>query len=186
AACLVGLHDLAHRREDARGNALDEQSLTEFVKIGEGLAAQIARRPCQHVPESHPAEPVPHRRLDDPQHLADPRLPASDPVVCVCCRGEPGDQRAGEIEERPDLRAGRACVDLRDWICCRRLRAHRYQAYVAAYRPRPVTSGISSAVRMPGGPATTSGMAFTIRPAAARMAAQLWSPLRLVGQMSMA
>jgi len=84
---------------------------------------------------------------------------------------KPVDQRAVEIEERPDLRTGRACADLRDRICCRRLRAHRAQAYVAAYRPRPVTSGISSVVRMPGSAATTSGMAFTIRLAAARMAA---------------
>ena len=114
--CLMCLHDLAHAGKDPRGNALDEQSLAEHVEFGQRLTAQITRRPCQQVLESHPAEPVPHRRLDDPQHLADPRLPAPDAVACMSCRSEPVHERAVEIEERPDLRAGRARADLRDRI----------------------------------------------------------------------
>lgn len=47
-----------------------------------------------------------------------------------------------------------------------------------------LTSGRSSVVRIPGGAATTAGMALTIRPAAPEIAAWLWSPSLLVGQMS--
>ena len=50
--------------------------------------------------------------------------------------------------------------------------------------PLPVSSGRSSVVRMPGAAATTSGIEFTIRAAAARMAAYGAPPLRLVGTMS--
>jgi hypothetical protein len=45
--------------------------------------------------------------------------------------------------------------------------------YGAAYSPVPVISGRSSVVLIPGGAATTAGMAFTIRPAAATIAAWL-------------
>ena len=58
--------------------------------------------------------------------------------------------------------------------------------YGAEYNATSETSGRSSVVRMPGGAAITAGMAFTMRPAAPAMAAWLWSPLLLVGQMSTA
>ena len=45
--------------------------------------------------------------------------------------------------------------------------------YGAAYTPLPVMSGRSSVVLMPGGAAITVGMEFTIRPAAATIAAWL-------------
>ncbi len=50
--------------------------------------------------------------------------------------------------------------------------------------PRPVGSGRSSVVAMPGAAARTSGIAFTIRPHAATIAAWLWSPCSLLGMLS--
>ena len=48
-----------------------------------------------------------------------------------------------------------------------------------------MTSGRSSVVRMPGGAATTAGMALTTRIAVATRPAWLWSPLGLLKQTSM-
>ena len=163
--------EIALEATKARGDALDKQPLAEHVEFGQRFTPQITRGPRHQPLELHPAESISHGRLDDPNHLADPRLPAPDAVAGMSCRSEPVHERAIEIEERPNLRAWRARADLRDRIRGRRLRAHCAPAYLAAYRPRPVTSGRSSVLRMPGGAATTSGMAFTIRPAAARMAA---------------
>src|SRR5262249_46854423 len=171
AAPLVRLHDLAHERKDTRRNAFDEQSLAQLVQFGQRFTTQVTRSPCEQMLEPHPAQPVPHRSLDDTQHLADPRLPAPDAVARMGSGSESVHERAIEIEEGPDLRAGRAHADLGDLVCGGRLDGHREQAYFAVYKPCPVTSGISSVVRMPAGAATTSGMAFTIRPAAARIAA---------------
>ena len=117
---LVRSHDLAHEGKDPRRNAFDEQSLAKLVEFGQRFTAQITGSPGQQVLEPHPAEPVPHRRLDDTQHLADPRLPAPDAVAGVGGGSEPVHERAIEVEERPDLRAGRACGDLRDRIRCGR------------------------------------------------------------------
>ena len=99
--------------------------------------------------ETHPAEPVPHRCLDDAQYLADTRLPAPDSVAGMRGGGESVHQGAVEIEECTDF--GTRCTrgDLRSWVLCHGLRGHRAPAYVAAYRPFPVTSGISRVVRMP-------------------------------------
>ena len=124
--------DLAHRREDACGDTFDEYSFADVVEVGEGFAPQIAGRSGQQVLEPHPAESVPHRRLDDAEHLTDTRLPAPDAVAGMRGGRETVHQGAVEVEERTDLRARSARGDLRDRVLCQRLRGHRAPAYFAA------------------------------------------------------
>src|SRR5260370_41635695 len=94
------------------------------MEFGQGCALEIASRPGHEPRELHLSESVSHRRLDAPEHLADPRLPAPNSVTGMRGCGKPVDQRAVQIEEGPDLRAGRARADLRDRIRRRRQRTH--------------------------------------------------------------
>ena len=80
-AGLVRLDDLTHQRIHPLGHLLGVQPLADLVEFGQRLAAQISRRPHQQPLELHAPQLVAQRGLDDAQHLADPGLPAADPVA---------------------------------------------------------------------------------------------------------
>jgi hypothetical protein len=105
-----------HTRIEAGRNAIHKQTLTELVKRCERFTTQIARAANDELLEFHAAEPIPHHGLDDSQDLADPGLPAPNPVTGMSRRGEPGDQRPVQVEERADPASSWTCLDLGDGI----------------------------------------------------------------------
>ena len=111
---LMRVHDRPHARKNARRDAVDEQSLTDLFQLREGFAAQVAGTPHHQPFELHPAEPITHHGFGDAEDLADPGLPASDPITRVSRRGEAGNQSAVEVEEGAHLGARRIGGDLRE------------------------------------------------------------------------
>jgi hypothetical protein len=116
SAVLMRLHDLAHVRVDAWGNAFHEQSGTQLVELGDRLPAQITRSPRDELLKLHATESIPQRGFHDSQELANPGLPTPDSIADVRRCGEAVNQRAVQVEERPDPWSGRTGADLRDGI----------------------------------------------------------------------
>ena len=89
-----------------------EQELAQLFEFGQRLAAQISTRPLQQVRELHPPEPVPQCGLHGPGQFTEAGLPMADSMTQVDGGGETLDERAVQIEERADVRAGGSGGDL--------------------------------------------------------------------------
>ena len=106
-------HDPPHVLVDARLDVPGEQGLAQLLEFGQRFAAQIPTRPLQQVRELHPPEPVPKCGLDGAGQFTEAGLPMPDSMAQVHGGGETLDERAVQIEERADVRAGGSGGDLR-------------------------------------------------------------------------
>lgn len=110
----VGPHDLAHLRIDPADDLLHEQAFGEFVDVGDGVAAQHPGTLADEVLEFRAAQLVIEPRLHHADELADRHLPAPEAILRHHHTGEPGHERAVEVEEGTYLRALWRCLDLGD------------------------------------------------------------------------
>ena len=111
AALHVRVHQVAHLRVDPLLYLLGEQSLADLLQIAERTAPQRLGCPADQILELHAAELVLETGGDHADQLTDAHVAAAHPLAGEDHRGKAGDQRAVEIEERPDLRSRRAGHD---------------------------------------------------------------------------
>ena len=114
AAGHVSADEFTHLGIDAAHDLLHEEPLGQFVDVGEGIAAQHAGALADEVLEFGAAELMVEAGLHHADELPDRHLAAAQPVLRHDHAGEPGDQRAVEIEECADLGSRRARLDLGD------------------------------------------------------------------------
>ncbi len=114
AASHVGVHQIAHLRIDAAHDLLHEEPLGELIDVAERAAAQHAGALADEVLELRPAELMVETGLHHADELTDAHLTAAQPIPRHDHAGEPGDERAVEVEERADLGTRRAALDLGD------------------------------------------------------------------------
>ena len=108
AAGHVSADEFAHLGIDASDDLLYEEPLGQFVDVVQGVAAQHAGALTDEVLELGAAELMVEPGLHHADELADGHLAPAQPILGHHHAGEPGDQRAVEIEEGADLGAGRA------------------------------------------------------------------------------
>jgi hypothetical protein len=86
--------------EDARRDAVDEQSFPDTLQVRQRFATQITPATHNKALELHAAEPISHHGLGDTENFPDSGLPSPDPVARMRGRSKAGNQRAVEVEER--------------------------------------------------------------------------------------
>ncbi len=91
---------------------LHEQPLGEFVDVAQRVAAQHAGALADQVFEFGPTELVVESGLHHADELTDAHLAAPQPILGHDHAGEPGHQRAVQVEERAHLGTLWAGLDL--------------------------------------------------------------------------
>ena len=112
ALVLVRIHEGAGFRVDGRGQVLLVHLLADLLEDGLGEAAVGRGRGGQEAGEPDASQREAEGTEEALPELAGRHPPGDEPLAEEGRCGEAGEKRLVEIEERPDLGAGRASRDL--------------------------------------------------------------------------